>query len=138
MLTNWRWLQGGSSRKPPRRAKGLSASGGGGSLGATLGRSGRDSLAPLGSDEPERPRSAGEWGGGGGGDAASPGGGVRGGSRGSVVPSRGGTAKSVELPPIGASVSGAREAGEGEEGLVGGGVAFEVELQSAVKLPEIR
>lgn len=129
-----RRLQGASAsaRKPSRRGKGLRSSGVG-SLSSTLGKSGRDSLGPLG-PEPERPRSAGEWAGGVQ-EMESPGGSSRGRTRGSVMSSRGGTAKSVELPRIGTASSGD---GGMEDGLAGGGVSFEPDLQPAVKLPEIR
>jgi hypothetical protein len=96
------------------------------------GRRDRDSLASLPDGEPGRP-----WSAGGGAESmsySSSQGPSRVGT--GFVGSRGSTAKSVELPRIDSSGGGGRG---GEHGGVGGGaVKFVPELQSGVKLPEIR
>ena len=117
-----------------------SKTGGSRSLGSTLGKKGsggardRDLLSSLPGGEPGRPRSA-----GGGAESlsySSSQGPSRVGT--GFVGSRGSTAKSVELPRLDSSGGGGRG---GEHGGVwggGGAVKFVPELQSGVKLPEIR
>lgn len=87
------------------------------------GREEGDRLGPLPGEE--RPRSAGDHG-----RSAD----IRGISQGggTASSSRGGTAKSVELPPIPSPLNGNRG------GAGSGSVSFDPELQSGVRLPDIR